>query len=126
MLSIVGGLHWGALGVAISFVCAKICLADPLLYWYVGRRGPVRTVDFYRSVFPVAAASVSGALASLAFRAWLEPSGALAGLAGCAVITGTVTLAILLVMPAGRQLLADVSETVRLLVGQPKKAITNT
>jgi O-antigen/teichoic acid export membrane protein len=125
MLSIVAGLHWGAIGVAVSYVSAKLCLADPLLYWYVGRRGPVRTLDFYRTIWPVAAASGGGGLASLAFRAVVRPSSALVGLLECAAITGAVTLLGLLLTSAGRRTLRDVMETMRLVAGQPRKPARN-
>ena len=124
-LSIIIGLRWGAIGVATSYVCARLCVADPILYWYVGRRGPVRTIDFYRTMAPVAGASLCGGLASLAFRAWFHPVNRVAGIVGCAVIVATVTLLVLVLIPAGRQALADLMETLRLLVGQTKKPLSS-
>jgi O-antigen/teichoic acid export membrane protein len=64
--SIVGGLPWGAVGVAASYSVVFVCVVMPLLLWFVGRDGPVRTVDFYRTIAPslCAALSVLGALAS--------------------------------------------------------------
>ena len=53
IVSIVAGLPWGATGVAASYAVADLCIATPLLFWYVGRRGPVRTIDFYRTIAPV-------------------------------------------------------------------------
>src|SRR5262249_35849137 len=41
--SIILGLPWGALGVAISYSSLNILLREPLLFWFIGRSGPVRT-----------------------------------------------------------------------------------
>lgn len=124
VLSIIVGLRWGAIGVATSYVFAKLCVTDPILYWCAGRRGPVRTLDFYRTMAPVAGASLSGGLASLAFRGWFHPTNRVAGIAGCFVITTAVTLVVLLLLPTGRQTLADLTATFRLLVGQNRKPTT--
>src|SRR6185369_8038670 len=58
MASIVIGLPWGAVGVAASFAFTRVLIVDPLLYWFVGRSGPVRTIDFYKTMAPFVAASL--------------------------------------------------------------------
>jgi len=57
-ISIVAGLPFGAEGVAASFALTGILIRMPLLFWFVGRRGPVRPLDFIRAVTPSAVASV--------------------------------------------------------------------
>src|SRR5258708_7526157 len=93
--SIVAGLPWGATGGAASYAVADLCIATPLLFWYVGRRGPVRTVDFYRTIAPVVAASVC----SLATLFVCRPSlTALPALLGRLSISFGITAAVLLLV----------------------------
>ena len=49
-MTIVAGLPC-ALGVAVSYVTGQL-IAVNIQYWYVGRHGPVRTMDFYRTIIP--------------------------------------------------------------------------
>jgi PST family polysaccharide transporter len=56
-ISIVAGLPFGAEGVAASFALSGILIRMPLLFWFVGRRGPVRPMDFVRTMAPSAIAS---------------------------------------------------------------------
>jgi len=117
IVSIVAGLPWGAVGVATSYVTGQFLMIN-ILYWYVGRRGPVRTMDFYRTVAPFAAASLSALAACLAFRHWQHPVNALAGIMVCAVITLLTTILVLAVIPAGRNALKDAVRSVQLLASQ--------
>ena len=115
--SIIAGLPWGAVGVAASYVTGHLILTH-VLYWYVGRHGPVRTMDFYRTIAPFAAASLSALLACLAFRHWQHPVNALAGIMVCSVVTLLTTIFVLAVIPAGRNALRDTVRSVQLLASQ--------
>jgi len=42
ILSILAGLPWGARGVAACYSVTFVVLVTPLLFWFVGRQGPVR------------------------------------------------------------------------------------
>lgn len=55
---IVAGLPFGAEGVAASFALSGILIRMPLLFWFVGHRGPVRPTDFLRATMPSVVASV--------------------------------------------------------------------
>ncbi len=105
-IGIAVGLPWGASGVAASYSITVICLAGPLLFWFVGRRGPVRTVDFYRTTAPAACAALAVAGALMALRRWLvvQP---LAGLLISLATTALVTLLLLSTLPKGRSALQD-------------------
>jgi O-antigen/teichoic acid export membrane protein len=113
---IVAGLHWGAVGVAASYALGKILVMYPLMFWFVGRRGPVRTIDFYRLIAPFAIASVSALLACVAFRNLAHPTNRFLGVAGCFIITSVVDLLVLCLVPAGRSALRDVWRTVLFMV----------
>ena len=56
--SILLGLKWGALGVAASYSLTYVIVITPLLSWYVSRTGLIKMADFYRTVSPIAAASI--------------------------------------------------------------------
>jgi PST family polysaccharide transporter len=56
------GLHWGAYGVAVAYGLSDVLLRMPVLWWYVGRKGPVRTSDLYRLAAPYAAAGAAAGL----------------------------------------------------------------
>ncbi|MDB4977405.1 MAG: lipopolysaccharide biosynthesis protein [Myxococcaceae bacterium] len=55
------GLPWGALGVAIAYTAADAFLRAPLLLFWIGRKGPVRTRDMLLTLAP--AWTCAGALA---------------------------------------------------------------
>src|ERR1044071_614243 len=98
MGSIVAGLPWGALGVAASYAFTRVCIVDPLLYWFVGRQGPVRTMDFYKTIAPFVLASVTALLVALAFRRWSGPGSGVWTILMCGVIVAVMTLLTLAVL----------------------------
>ena len=108
ILSILIGLPWGAFGVALAYSAVRVFINDPLLYWFVGRQGPVRTRDFYVTMAPFAISSLMALLASLAFRQWVGAGDPLAGIAACLVLTVVVTFGMLICIPGGRKALNDV------------------
>ena len=112
--SIIAGLPWGAVGVAASYVTGQLITIN-ILYWYVGRRGPVRTMDFYRTIAPFAAASLSALAACITFRYWQHPVNALGGIMVCTVVALLTTIFVLAIIPAGRNALGDAVRSVQLL-----------
>lgn len=126
MASIVAGLPWGAVGVAASYALTRVCIVDPLLYWFVGRTGPVRTMDFYRTIAPFVVSSVVALLAALAFRRWGGVSNGILTILGCSIITALMTLITLALIPAGRQALYDVKKSSLLLLHREQKAPAQT
>ena len=127
IVSIVAGLPWGARGVAASYAVADLCISTPLLFWYVGRRGPVRTIDFYRTIGPVSAASVCSLVTLFLCRPWLSAVPSLSGRVSIAFgITAAVSILILSALPAGRLTMRSLTETLLLLckrkaVAEPAK-----
>jgi O-antigen/teichoic acid export membrane protein len=117
IVSIVAGLPWGAPGVAASYAVADLCVATPLLFWYVGRRGPVRTVDFYRTIAPVSASSVCSLATLFLCRTWLSDVDSLVARLGIALgITVVVSLLVLSVLPTGRLAMRNLKETLLVLL----------
>jgi O-antigen/teichoic acid export membrane protein len=109
--SILFGLPWGAKGVAFTYAISDLCISTPLLFWYVGRRGPVRTRDFYRTVTPSFCASLSTLGALLVFRPWLEVVHSLALRLSLALLIAVVaSLLVFSALPAGRLALRSLKD----------------
>jgi PST family polysaccharide transporter len=122
-LSIVVGLRWGAVGVAASYAISDLVLATPLLFWYVGREGPVRASDFYRTIAPFVCASLSALAVLLLCRGWLELfQHVVTRLTIAFVITLAVSAIVLMALPAGRLALENFKEMVMLLVGRKQES----
>jgi hypothetical protein len=51
VVSFVAGLPYGPVGVAIAFSVSSLVIRVPILYFMVGRRGPVRTSDLWAVPF---------------------------------------------------------------------------
>jgi PST family polysaccharide transporter len=123
ILSIVAGLPWGVVGVAASFSLGRILVANPLLYWFVGRSGPVRMSDFYRLLAPFTGASICSLLACIGFRRFVQVPNPLVGFVTCGMIVAITTPLFLALMPAGRKALVDVKHSMLLLLPHKPKAV---
>jgi PST family polysaccharide transporter len=113
--AIVAGLPWGPAGVAASYSLARVLAFDPLLYWWVGRRGPVRMLDFYRTIAPAAAASACVLAAVYGLRRWAPFTSPLPQLVAAAAVAGVVALPVLFAIPAGRRALRDAGQVLLIL-----------
>ncbi len=69
-ITIVVGLPWGATGVAASFAVGGLVIRLPVLFWMVGRKGPVSAGDMAKSLGPSALASILIVGTLLALRHW--------------------------------------------------------
>ena len=123
--SIVGGLRWGAFGVAAAYAASDLLLTTPLLFWFAGRRGPVRTSDFYVTIAPAFCASLCSLAALLTLRSWLAETSLLPlRLVGAFIITAIVSVAVFAALPAGRLALQSFKEmTVMIFKRQRPSAI---
>jgi len=115
ILSIFAGLPWGATGVAASYSLTRVLITNPLMYWFVGRTGPVRTMDFYRLLAPFTAASVVGILACLGFRHFFNVLNPVLGLMVCFSLIAAGNLLVLSLTTSGRAALLDIRNSLLLL-----------
>ena len=115
IISIIVGLPWGAVGVAAVYSAVFLLIVTPLLFWFVGRSGPVRASDFYRTVAPVACAALCVYGALFALRRSELITQPLVGLIVGFIITVVVTLLILAALPKGRMALRDFKQLFGLL-----------
>jgi PST family polysaccharide transporter len=124
VVSIAAGLPWGATGVAASYAVTDLCVVTPLLFWYVGRKGPVRAADFYRTIAPAACASIFALVVLFGCRQWLEAFSHLATRLSIAfVITIGASVLVLAALPAGRLAMRNFKDTLFLLVKRERESL---
>ena len=111
--AILVGLPWGAPGVATSYALVWVIIITPLLFYWVGRTGPVRPRDFYVTVAPAFCAALGVLVALFLFRRSGIIVNPLAGLVTSFGIACGVALVILFAIPAGRRALLDFTELVK-------------
>lgn len=122
--SILVGLPWGATGVAASYAVADLGIATPLLFWYVGRRGPIRAGDFYRTIAPASIASIFSLAALFICRPWLQTMpGLVTPLSVAFGITLAVSLVVFSALPAGRLAMRNLKDTVLLLLKRDSESV---
>jgi O-antigen/teichoic acid export membrane protein len=121
--SILVGLPWGAVGVAAAYAVTRVVLTDPLLFWFVGRQGPVRTKDFYRTIAPFTFASAAAFAVSIAVRNFAAIQNPILGLITLFITSGAVTLLVLSALPAGRLALSDIRTTIGLILKRRPEAV---
>lgn len=101
-------LPFGPEWVAASFVISGLLIRMPVIFWQIGREGPIRTSDQYRLFIP---SLWSGAILALAFYG-LKMIPELSGrpillLLSAAAITVPTTCLALAVLRSGRALMRD-------------------
>ena len=116
IISIVAGLPWGAVGVATSYALTFDLVVVPTLFWFVGRTGPVRARDFYLTIIPFAASAVCSMLVLFLFRNLVPVRNPLVGVSASFIITGAVSLLVLVVLPRGRKALRDLRQIASLML----------
>ena len=121
---IIAGLRWGAVGVAASYSITSVVVVIPLLFWFVSRSGPVLMKDFYRTIAPVALASMCSFAVLLFLRRSISFNSSLAGIAISLVVVVATTLSILVLLPQGRSVLLDLKQTITLLLRKPTPSVS--
>ena len=103
VVSIVGGLPWGATGVAASYAITDLCIGTPLMFWYIGRKGPVGMRDVYRTIAPAILAAAGSLVALVLLRQWMSMFAYLpVRLALALCITAALSLLVFTALPTGR------------------------
>lgn len=122
--AVVAGLPLGATGVAACYALSGLCLRLPIVFWLVGRRGPVSTRDLYRAILPsaLAAAVVLIVVAALRRVPPLDALDPALGLAGAALLTAGLTLVCFLAVPTSRRALRELRRLPLLMLGQGARA----
>jgi PST family polysaccharide transporter len=124
IVSIVAGLPWGAAGVAATYAASDLFITTPLLFWYAGRRGPVRAGDFYRTIAAPACAAVCSLAVLTICRPWLGLFGQLfTRLSVGFLITVIVSFLVLAALPAGREAMRSFKAMLGLLVRKERASV---
>jgi len=113
--AIVVGLPWGPLGVATAYSLVSLFIRMPLLFWYVGREGHVRTHHLYAALVPFACTTGAVLLSIFGLRQVVGAIDPLLGLITAAVITAVVSFLTLIALPTGRTVLSDLKSLPALL-----------
>ena len=117
VISIVAGLPWGATGVAASYAITDLCVSTPLVFWYIGRKGPVRAGDVYRTIAPAVCTALSALVVLVACRPWLGTfQHLLTRLVLAFGITVGISLLVLAVIPAGRLAMQNLKQMLLLML----------
>lgn len=104
--SFVVGLPFGPAGVAAAYALTGVFVRTPILFWMVGRRGPVSTADLWRAVtVPISLAVVAG---TVAFLVNSTVQGAVVPLLMSFVTAAGTVGALLFSTPAGRQVIEEI------------------
>lgn len=118
----VAGLPWGAVGVAAAYALSDLFIRMPIVWYWIGRKGPVRTRDLIAMAWPqlIANAAMAGALLIL------RPVGfsglVLVDLGIKCVIGYAICWATLALFSRGRAALADLLGTVGNVLARPARA----
>jgi len=118
VVSFLVGLPWGAIGVASAYSILFTLVLLPILFWFTGRTGPVRTGDFYKTTAPIALASMCPALVLIGFRAYFTIENPIIG---CTISLTITTLSFLIALSTfkiGRTAIRDMKEIILLLKAQ--------
>lgn len=107
VVAIVFGVQWGAIGVAASYSISGLLIRTPILFWYVGRSGSVKSIDLYRTMAPSTLASLWSLSVLLVSRQWLGIFHPIISLTIAFLINIAITLLVLIALPAGRAALQD-------------------
>jgi PST family polysaccharide transporter len=110
-LSVAAGLPFGAEGVAAAFAIGGLLVRMPLLFWMVGRRGPVRASDLLQAMMPAATATAAtiGAVLLLRQSPAVEAVAPIGEFALLVAVTVVVALACFALLPRSRGAMRDIA-----------------
>jgi PST family polysaccharide transporter len=100
------GLPWGAIGVAAAYALSDVLIRMPVLWWWVGRSGPVRHRDLLEIMWPFGFALV-GTLGALYLYRNISPDIGVPGIVLGAVLAFSCFWTLLAFFAGGRESLAE-------------------
>ncbi len=111
-VAIVAGMSRGVIAVATFYAACELFVRAPLLAWFVGRRGPVRVSDVLRAIRPGVLMSAAIFVACSALAASVPING-VRGLLLSALVALLAGGGVLLGLPSGRRVCADVLSQIK-------------
>lgn len=120
------GLPYGPVGVAIAYALIPMFISPPILFWMLGRRGPMSTAYLWK--FYLFAMHVPLVVAAATFGAkWVlqpEPESPLITLLLLAPVAAATTLILMAVTPFGRRQFHEAIDMLRHVKVREKKDAT--
>lgn len=108
LASFVIGLPHGPVGVAAAYGISGLLVRTPVLLWYVGRRGPVSTRDFFQLLrFPLAVSAIVAAASGVA-RLTSPSEHPLVNLVYAGVLAGVASAPLFHFAQSGRRFTAEI------------------
>jgi len=107
--SICFGLPWGMTGVAGSYMIGTFCIRTPLLFWFAGRQGHIRTGDFYTITMYPLLISLFVLAALKVFRHYVYLD-IVTGIIVTSALCAAMVLTLYYIVPATRKGLRDFRE----------------
>jgi O-antigen/teichoic acid export membrane protein len=109
VFGIVLGLPWGTTGVAASYTLFN-GVGTPLLFWFVGRKGPVRACDIGRAVVTPLCMSLGVLVVLLALKLLCTGTTVPVTLICAGTTAAGIVVTLLFVLPGGSQIRADIRD----------------
>jgi PST family polysaccharide transporter len=113
------GLPVGPVGVAAAFAVSGLLVRGPVLFWLAGRRGPVRTRDFYTILVAPTVGGAAVAAVVWSIRRWIPLDGLPLGaeVAVLAAASAVTAFLVCLLFPRGRRVVRSLGRLPALLRG---------
>lgn len=122
--SIVAAVPFGPVAVAASYSLSGLLLRVPALFWMVGRRGPVSSLDLYRALLPSAA--IGGAIILVVGQshrvAALATLSAPASLAVAMLAAAAIAMACFAAIPRSRRALMEIARLPAMMLHRERSA----
>ena len=101
------GIVWGAVGIAVAYATQEYVKA-PILWWYVGRKGPVGAADLISSGIPFVLGAHVALLTVWLAMPRLSLSSVIVSLILGLMISYAVAIGIAMIFRSGRETLRDI------------------
>lgn len=113
--SIVLGLQWGMMGIAVALSLSAVFIHMPFHIWYACRKGAVRQRDIYGMLAPLLIGAVVSVAAIMAVRHLVTFENPFATIAVSAVVMTVVEGTVLISTASGRRTLWDMRRGLEIL-----------
>jgi polysaccharide transporter, PST family len=117
------GIFYGAVGVAVAYSISEY-MKTPILWWYIGRKGPVRTRDIVTQTGPLLLGA-HVAIVAVWFGRDLLPGMPIAALGLALLLSYAIATAVAALFGGGRAALADAADLVLRYLQRSSTATTH-